>query len=124
MFRLQCLKIPNFQQVSVYSLTISFKCALRESGCRIGYDPMKDEARSLLAVDIQGHQRGGLCIVPRLRINPRDVILRVSDVLVAAAAANDKLLIVTEEGNCCLAEQHCVKLLQRLAECTSIEVAN
>ena len=24
----------------------------------------KNESRSLLAVDIQGHQRGGLCIVP------------------------------------------------------------
>ena len=40
----------------------SFKCALRESGCRIGYEPTKNESRSLSAVEIQGHQRGGFCI--------------------------------------------------------------
>ena len=41
-----------------------FKSALRESGCRIGYEPTKNESRSLLAVDIHGHQRGGFCIFP------------------------------------------------------------
>ena len=41
-----------------------FNCALRESGCRIGYEPTKNELRSSSAVDIQGHQRGGFCIVP------------------------------------------------------------
>ena len=41
------------------------KYALRESGCRIGHEPTKNELRSLSAVDIQGHQRGGFCIVPR-----------------------------------------------------------
>ena len=35
---------------------------LRESGCRIGDEPTKNELRSLSAVDIQGHQRGGFCI--------------------------------------------------------------
>ena len=45
------------------SSNLSFKCALRESGCRIGYEPTKNELRSLLAVDIQGHQRGGFCIL-------------------------------------------------------------
>ena len=35
---------------------------LRESGCRIGYELTKNELRSLSAVDIQGHQRGGFCI--------------------------------------------------------------
>ena len=29
---------------------------------RLGAD--KNESRSLLAVDIQGHQRGGFCVVP------------------------------------------------------------
>ena len=33
-----------------------------ESRCRIGYGPTKNESRSLLAVDILGHQRGGFCI--------------------------------------------------------------
>ena len=40
------------------------KCALRKSSCRIGYEPTKNELRSLSAVDIQGHQSGGFCIVP------------------------------------------------------------
>ena len=44
------------------SSSLSFKRGLRESGCRIGYDPTKNELRSLSAVDIQGHQRGGLCM--------------------------------------------------------------
>ena len=36
------------------------------SGCRIGYEPTKNELSSLSAVDTQGHQRGGggVCIVP------------------------------------------------------------
>ena len=46
------------------SSSLSFKCALRESGCRTGYEPTKNELRSILAVDIQGNQRGGFCIVP------------------------------------------------------------
>ena len=41
------------------SSSLSLKCALRESGCRIGYEPTKNELRLLSAVDIQGHQRGG-----------------------------------------------------------------
>ena len=46
------------------SPSLSLKCALRESGCRIGCGPTKNELRSLSAVDVQGHQRGGFCIVP------------------------------------------------------------
>ena len=37
----------------ISSLSLSFNCALRESGCRIGYEPTKNELRSLSAVDIQ-----------------------------------------------------------------------
>ena len=47
-----------------FSSSLALKCALRESSCRIGYEPTKNESRSLLAVDIQGHQCGGFCIVP------------------------------------------------------------
>ena len=36
------------------SSSLSFKRALRESGSRIGYEPTKNELRSLSAVDIQG----------------------------------------------------------------------
>ena len=57
--------------LSSSSSSLLFKCALRESGCRIGYEPMKDELRSLSAVDIQGHQRGGFCIVPRDHVERR-----------------------------------------------------
>ena len=42
--------------------SLSFKCALRENGCRIGYEPTKNESRSLSAVYIQRHQHGGSCI--------------------------------------------------------------
>ena len=45
--------------ITVFSSSLSLEYALRESGCRIGYEP-----RSLLAVDFQGHQRGSFCIVP------------------------------------------------------------
>ena len=55
-----CARINDMESSS----SLSFKCALRESGCRIGYEPKKNELRSLSAVDIQGHQRGGFCIVP------------------------------------------------------------
>ena len=48
---------------SSLSLSLSFKCALRESSCRIGLQANKNESRSLLAVDIQGHQDGCFCIV-------------------------------------------------------------
>ena len=44
--------------------SLSFKCALRESGCRIGYEPTKNESKSLSVVDIQGHQHGGFWTVP------------------------------------------------------------
>ena len=54
------------QKNMVFSSSLSFKCALRESGCRIGYKPTKNDLRSLSAVDIQGHQRGGFCSVPRI----------------------------------------------------------
>ena len=48
-----------------FSSSLSLKCALRESGCRIVYELTKDESRLLPAVDIQGHQcGGGFCIVP------------------------------------------------------------
>ena len=50
--------------LSCFSSSLSFKCALRESGCRNGYEPTKNEYGSLLAVDVQGNQRGGVCIVP------------------------------------------------------------
>ena len=55
---------PNASVISLArsSSSLSFKCAWRESGCRIGYEPTKNELRSLSAVDIQGHQRGGSCI--------------------------------------------------------------
>ena len=45
------------------SSSLSFKCALRLKGCRISYEPTKNELRSLSAVDIQGYKRGAFCIV-------------------------------------------------------------
>ena len=58
------LWFPNKKLCDLFSSSsLSFKCALRESACRIGYEPTKDELRSLSAVDIQGHQRGVFCIV-------------------------------------------------------------
>ena len=48
------------------SSSLSFKCALRESDCRIGYEPTKNELRSLSAVDFQGRQRGGFSLSPLL----------------------------------------------------------
>ena len=50
------------QRKRPFSSSPSLKCALREIDCRINYEP-KNESRSLLAVDIQGYQRGGFCIV-------------------------------------------------------------
>ena len=38
--------------ISHSSSSLSFKCAMRENGCRIGYEPTKNELRSLSAVDI------------------------------------------------------------------------
>ena len=46
------------------SSSLSFKYAFSECGCGIGYEPTENESRSLLAVDIQGHQCGDFCIVP------------------------------------------------------------
>ena len=76
----RCLWI-RWQQISniplagnlifVPSSSFSFKCALRESGCRTGYEPTKNHVRSLSAVDIQGHQRGGFCIATM----PKSIIL-------------------------------------------------
>ena len=53
-----------YKSVNGSSSSLSFKCTLREGGCRIRYEPMKNELRSLSAVDFQGYQRGGSCIVP------------------------------------------------------------
>ena len=47
-----------------FSPSRSFKCALRGNGCRISYEPTKNELISLSAVDIQGHQRGGSALSP------------------------------------------------------------
>ena len=60
-----CNAVQFSFQLLYSSSRLSFKCALRESGCRIGYEPTKNELRSLSAVNIQGHQRGGFCIVPK-----------------------------------------------------------
>ena len=47
-----------------FSPSRSFKYALRGNGCRISYEPTKNELISLSAVDIQGHQRGGSALSP------------------------------------------------------------
>ena len=57
-------KSSNVKQL-IFSLILSSKCALRDSGCRIGYEPTGNELRSSSAVDSQGHQRGGFRIVPK-----------------------------------------------------------
>ena len=57
-------KVRKMSMKLVSSSSLSFKCALRESGCRIGYEPMKNELRSLFVVDIQGYQCRGFYIVP------------------------------------------------------------
>ena len=56
---------PQFPKAELGILFIepSSKCALWESGYRIGYEPTKNELRSLSAVDFQGYQRGGLSIL-------------------------------------------------------------
>ena len=43
------------------SSSLSLEYALRESGCRIGYEPTRNELRLLSEVDIQGLQREGFC---------------------------------------------------------------
>ena len=58
------LLLQAFLTKGVFSSSLSLKCALRESGCRIGYEPTKNELRSLSAVDIQGDQRGGSALFP------------------------------------------------------------
>ena len=56
------MSVINSEGSSLF-MDLSLECALRENGCRIGYEPTKNELRSLSAVDIQGHQCGGFCIV-------------------------------------------------------------
>ena len=57
---------PNVLCYIGSSSSLSFKCALRESGCRIGYEPTKNELRLLPAVDIQGTKIGVPALSPIL----------------------------------------------------------
>ena len=69
-YRLICPTLSASNLLSAFfSSSLSFKCALRESGSRIGYDRTKNESRLLLAVDILGHQCGGFCVVPYFLLN-------------------------------------------------------
>ena len=67
------IRLVDKQDSQSFSSSLSLKYALKEGGCRIGYEPTKSELRSLSAVDIQGHQRGGFCTTMLIRSEDKKV---------------------------------------------------